>query len=218
MTTPHLKKSIDRSPLRLGFLLIGLALALAWFALSPPAHAVTPAPDGGYPNQNTAEGDSALFSLTTGTDNTAIGFDALYSNTGVYGSWNTAVGSQALFSNTGGSSNTASGYVALHSNTTGGVNTANGAAALYSNTTGSFNTATGEDALYRNTTGYYNTANGSGAWNRTQLASRTRPAVISRSLPTRLVGPTWPTGFRRSIATQPASRTRPTVLGIHPFR
>jgi len=71
MTILHLRKSIGRSPLRLGFLLIGLALA--WFALSPPAQAVTPPPDGGYPGFNTAEGDNALFSLTTGTNNTATG-------------------------------------------------------------------------------------------------------------------------------------------------
>ena len=63
------------------------------FALSPAAKAfgVSPPPDGGYPNQNTAEGDSALFSLTTGSDNTANGFQALYSNTG--GNSNTANGS-----------------------------------------------------------------------------------------------------------------------------
>ena len=54
------------------------AFALACFALSPVTHAqLLPPPDGGYPNQNTAEGDDALFSLTDGTDNTAIGFDAL---------------------------------------------------------------------------------------------------------------------------------------------
>jgi len=33
---------------------------------SPMARAVTPEPDGGYPGFNTAEGDNALFSLTTG--------------------------------------------------------------------------------------------------------------------------------------------------------
>ncbi len=64
MTILHLRKSIGRSPLRLGFLLIGLALALAWFALSPPAQAVTPPPDGGYFGFNTAEGAFALNSLT----------------------------------------------------------------------------------------------------------------------------------------------------------
>ena len=58
-----------------------IALTLGCFALSPQARAVDPPPDGGYPNQNTAEGDDALFSLTTGADNTAMGFDALDSNT-----------------------------------------------------------------------------------------------------------------------------------------
>src|SRR5206468_11888919 len=58
-----------------------IALTLGCFGLSPAARAVTPAPDGGYPKQNTAEGEDALFSLTTGTDDTAIGFDALDSNT-----------------------------------------------------------------------------------------------------------------------------------------
>src|SRR5205823_6356190 len=45
---------------------------------------------GGCPNDNTAEGDSALFSLTTGASNSAIGNSALFSNT--TGSGNTAVG------------------------------------------------------------------------------------------------------------------------------
>ena len=58
-----------------------IALTLGCFALSPTARAVDPPPDGGYPNQNTAEGEDALFSLTTGADNTAMGFDALDSNT-----------------------------------------------------------------------------------------------------------------------------------------
>ena len=62
-----------------GFLLIPLVLGC--FALSPAALAVTPARDGGYSNQNTAEGEDALFSLTTGTDDAAMGFDALDSNT-----------------------------------------------------------------------------------------------------------------------------------------
>src|ERR1700736_3156151 len=115
MTTLHLRKSIGRSPLRLGFLLI--MLALACFALSPTPNAfgVTPAPDGGYPGGNTAEGDNALQNLTTGT-------------------YNTAAGLQALYSNTTGGYNTANGFGALFSNTTGGLNTADGLQALFSNT------------------------------------------------------------------------------------
>ena len=38
-----------------------IALTLGCFALSPQARAVEPAPDGGYPNQNTAEDDDAPF-------------------------------------------------------------------------------------------------------------------------------------------------------------
>src|SRR4030095_11038947 len=94
MTTLHLRKAIGRSPLRLGFLLIGLALA--WVALSPPAQAGTPPPDRGYPGFNTAEGTDALFSRTTGGNNTALGFNALFSLT--TGTNNTATGANALFS------------------------------------------------------------------------------------------------------------------------
>ena len=50
--------------LRNGFVLLVVVLVL--LALSPTAHAVTPPPDGGYPNNNTAEGDNALLKLTTG--------------------------------------------------------------------------------------------------------------------------------------------------------
>jgi len=50
--------------------------AFACFAVSPTAQAqLSPPPDGGYPNHNTAEGDDALFSLTVGGDNTAIGIN-----------------------------------------------------------------------------------------------------------------------------------------------
>jgi len=110
--------SINCSPVRHAVLL-GAAVAFAWFALPPTARAVSPPPDGGYPNRNTAEGDFALFSDDTeaGTDNTAIDFNALYSN--ISGSENTATGSRALYSNLGGIDNTATGIVALYSNTIG---------------------------------------------------------------------------------------------------
>jgi hypothetical protein len=123
------------------------------------AEAVTPAPDGGYPNGNTAEGSNALFSLTTGTKNTADGYLALFFNT--TGRYNTATGAQALYSNTTGVANTANGMLALLHNTSGGDNTANGYGALYSNTTGYYNTADGYQALDHNTIGGENTANGS---------------------------------------------------------
>src|SRR5580704_4504529 len=134
-----------RSPLRRSFLLIPFAIALASLALSPAARAVSPAPDGGYPNFNTAEGDNALLHLTTGCCNTAIGNSALQNNT--TGNDNTAIGNSALRNNTTGHENTATGEEALISNTTGINNTAIGYAALASNTTGINNTANGFEAL-----------------------------------------------------------------------
>jgi trimeric autotransporter adhesin len=155
-TVSALRNLISRSPLQRGFPLI--AVALACFALSPMAQAVSPPPDGGYPNQITAEGDGALFSLTSGVWNTAVGYQALYYNT--TGSFNTANGAAALFNNSTGSDNTATGVLALASNTIGNSNTATGESALQSNTTGSFNTANGLGALNSNTTGGDNTATG----------------------------------------------------------
>ena len=135
-----------------------VALALGSFALCEMAQAVVPAPDGGYPGGNTAEGQNALFSLTTGGFNTAVGFLSLRGN--ATGQLNTAIGAGALLSNTTGEENTANGAAALLSNMGGPFNTANGAFALFSNISGSFNTATGDSALYGNTTGTDNTANG----------------------------------------------------------
>jgi hypothetical protein len=164
MKTLQLKNSVNRSPLRR---LLLITLALGCFALSPMARAVTPDPDGGYPGQNTAEGEDALLNLTTGSSNTAIGFDALFSNT--TGESNTAIGSEALYSNTvsvglfGGDGNTAIGNSALYNNSTGGLNTAIGSFALAGNTTSYGNTATGVQALQSNTTGIRNIALGYGA-------------------------------------------------------
>jgi hypothetical protein len=134
-----------------------IALLLACFALSPLAHAVVPPPDGGYPGFNTAEGQNALFGLTTGSANTAVGWFSLWSN--IEGSFNTATGAGALLFNTG-DNNTAIGAAALLFNTTGGANTAIGAAALLNNDNGASNSALGSEALTSNTTGDRNTANG----------------------------------------------------------
>jgi len=114
---------------------------------------------------NTAEGQNALFSLTTGGYNTAVGFFSLRSETA--GSFNTAIGAGALLVNTGsattGYQNTATGAGALLSNTAGGANTANGAFALFSNSVGGANTAVGSNALFQNTTGSNNIALGTTA-------------------------------------------------------
>jgi len=134
-----------------------IAGVLGCFEFLPKALAVVPAPDGGYPGGNTAEGQNALFSLTTGVHNTAVGFVSLRSDTA--GSYNTAVGAGTLLANTG-DENTATGFGALLSNSTGGGNTANGSLALFYNTTGTQNVAVGWHALESNVIGNYNTAIG----------------------------------------------------------
>jgi hypothetical protein len=138
-------------------LAIPLVLLFAFIALLPKAEAVSPAPDGGYPGGNTAEGQTALLSLTTGGFNTAVGFLSLRSNT--TGEFNTASGAGTLLANTA-NQNTATGAGALLSNTTGAGNTAIGAFALFRNTTSNLNTASGDGALFNNTTGAENTALG----------------------------------------------------------
>jgi hypothetical protein len=130
------------------------------FALLPSAQAVVPAPDGGYPGGNTAEGQAALLSLTTGGFNTAVGFLSLRSDAS--GGFNTALGAGTLLANTG-DTNTATGVGALLSNTIGFSNTANGAFALFNNTVAGSNTATGAYALYSNDGGVGNVATGGGA-------------------------------------------------------
>lgn len=132
-------------------------ILIALSACAATLFAVTPPPDGGYPNFNTAEGDDALLSLTTGLNNTALGANALLAN--VAGSFNTATGAFALANTTAGT-NTATGGYALTTNTTGSDNTGDGYSALFNNTSGSQNTAIGRDVLLANTTASMNTAAG----------------------------------------------------------
>jgi len=147
---------MDGSLLWHGFPLLSVTFILAWLALAPAARAVTPPPDGGYPGDNTAEGQNALFSLTTGGFNTAVGFFSLRADT--TGQFNTAIGAGTLLSNTA-DENTATGTGALLNNTAANHNTADGAFALLSNTTGVDNTAVGDRALFSNTANG-NTADG----------------------------------------------------------
>ena len=130
-----------------------IALTLGCFGLSPRARAVDPPPDGGYPGQNTAEGEDALLNLTTGESNTAIGFHALTKTRKA--SSNTAVGSNALQTLSSGkaSSNTAVGSNALQTLSSGNFNTALGFEALANATHADSNTAVGAYALRGTTTG-----------------------------------------------------------------
>ena len=163
INTPFMRTSIQKTiqmktiirPILIIFTLLSLGLV-------PITQAVSPAPDGGYPGQNTAEGDNALFNLspTDGGFNTAIGWLSLFAN--ATGSFNTGVGAGTLWANTS-HNNTAVGAGALVLNTTGDGNTANGAFALIRNTIGRGNTATGGAALFSNTNGSGNTAVGARA-------------------------------------------------------
>jgi hypothetical protein len=169
-----------------------VAHALSCLSLFSEAEAVNPPPDGGYPGGNTAEGQNALLSLTTGTYNTAVGLYSLKSNTvgqlntavgastlpiNSAGTLNTAVGGGALASNTLGNQNTAVGTFALLSNAFGGGNTAIGSQALFHNatgaTTGNANTAVGAVALFNNTIGSGNIALGNSAGSSVTTANNT---------------------------------------------
>jgi hypothetical protein len=137
--------------------LLAILTVLACFIILPGAPAVTPPPDGCFPNFTTAEGCDALGSLTTGAGNTGLGWRALFTDS--TGNFNTGVGAGALLLNTA-DSNTAVGAAALLLNTSGTQNTAVGTDALAFNDSGSSNTATGYFALMNNTTGGSNTAIG----------------------------------------------------------
>jgi Chaperone of endosialidase len=95
---------------------------------------------------------AAALSGTGGVNNLAVGLFAFLTNSGG-GSDNTAIGTDALRNNTSGESGTAVGFQALDANTTGFENTAVGIQALVQNTTGQENTAVGGAALGSNTTG-----------------------------------------------------------------
>ena len=153
--------------------------ALVCFGLCQQVQSATDTPDpGSLPTSNTADGQGALGSLTTGLYNSAFGFLSVLSlsdanfDTGVgagallvdNGGTNTAVGAGALFSNTTGSDNTAVGAFALFNSTTAGLNVAVGDSALVSfNGTTAFdgaNTALGSIALSAETSGEENVAVG----------------------------------------------------------
>jgi len=112
-------------------------------------------------SNNTAVGMQALLSNTTAASNTAVGKNALATTT--TGAENSALGHNSLLQNTTGASNTAIGMSALSNNTTANQSTAVGYQALFINTTGDRNAAFGAYAMQLNTTGSYNVAVGRAA-------------------------------------------------------
>lgn len=113
---------------------------------------------------NTAIGAGALMGNTTGSENVAIGFNALAGDPAA-GSFNTgddniAAGDDVLVLNTSGSDNIGVGFNALNENLTGSGNVAIGTHDLERNETGSNNIAVGDVALDFNNKGHGNIALG----------------------------------------------------------
>ena len=146
--------------------------AVACFGLCQQVQSATDTPDpGSISAGNTADGQLALLSLTTGIYNSAFGFYAALSISDQ--SFDTAVGAGTLLLDTAGT-NTAVGAGALFSNSTGSDNNAVGAFALFNNTTAFFNNAHGREALFANVDGGQNNAFGDLAMeNNTSGASNT---------------------------------------------
>jgi len=155
-----------------------IAVTIIIAALVEGASVCRPSPVGAMAPDNTKLGKNVL-TQNTGTNNTAVGFQAMAPNaqctgpgtptacciaagkgTCNSGSDNTAVGAAALTSNTTGLGNTAVGSGALVGNTVGSQNTALGYLAMLSNSTGSDNTAVGWGALDHSMAGSDNTAVG----------------------------------------------------------
>ena len=166
-------------------ILIPILSALACFALCQQVQSATDIPepkDDVVPVTNTADGQNALLSITSGIYNSAFGFDALLVlsdasfDTGFgagtllldNGGTNTAVGAGALLNNNVASDNNAVGAFALFNNDSDAAgsaefNNAFGRNALLNNIDGNENDSFGDDSMFANTTGSQNTAMGDDA-------------------------------------------------------
>src|SRR2546429_2737622 len=132
--------------MRIRKIIFGTVLsALVCFGLCQQVQSATDTPDpGSVPTSNTADGQGALGSLTTGLYNSAFGFLSVLSLSDA--SFDTGMGAGALLVDTAGA-NTAVGAGALFSNTTGADNNAFGTFAMFNNVGGFFNNAHGRNAL-----------------------------------------------------------------------
>src|SRR6266480_7414595 len=161
--------------------------ALVCFGLCQQVQSATDTPDpgGSLTVSNTADGQGALGSLSTGLYNSAFGFLSVLSLSDA--NFGTGIVAGALLVDNGGE-NTAVGAGALFSNTAGANNTAVGTFALFNNVGGSNNTAVRDLAL-ENNTGDYNTALGANAG--------TDPGIVSNNI---YVGDTGFGGDTNTIA------------------
>lgn len=162
------------------------------FVLAGAAYGQVPASnDTSDSNKNTGMGTGALggpLASSGGLENTATGFDALYSIT--TGSVNTASGVYALYSNTTGTANTASGSFALGGNMTGMFNAAFGSSLGLSVATGRFGAESrGEpDPLARSLCAESSAAGADRAGPAGARERRRSPGRAGRCTPTRSAG------------------------------
>jgi len=98
-------------------------------------------------NNNIAIGYESQFQ-SKGDFNVSVGVQTLFGNNVDFGSQNTAMGFQALYRNTSGDNNTAIGYESSQDNFDGIDNTSIGSKSLSSNQFGNRNTAIGKEALF----------------------------------------------------------------------
>lgn len=143
-------------------------------------------------NQNTFLGSYSGQNVTSGSDNTLIGYRTIAENNST-ASYNTGVGSQALRYNTTGADNVAVGYQALGSNTTANGNVAIGSGALSAVTTSNNNIGIGRTTGNNITTGTGNVLVGEGAV--TANATDNYSIVIGRLNGNNIVGKGDSTGF-----------------------
>ena len=102
---------------------------------------------------NAKGASTALSSITTGSNNVALGDSSLYAAT--TSSSNVAIGGKTLRHSTA-SNNVAIGLLSLYAATTSSFNVGIGANTLSSTTTGGFNLAIGNNSFQKNTTGQTN--------------------------------------------------------------
>src|SRR3989344_576758 len=180
-TSPFRKLSVEGSAWISGDLTISGLTSTS--TISATAFNSTDTANGGYSiggnkilyasstNHSTLVGMGAGNSMLFGNQNTALGYQSLFSADTTNS--NTATGYQAGYSQTGGNNNSYFGFQSGYDNISGGENSYFGTHAGYGNTTGSNNTVLGNYANEFSTTGSDNVVAGYAANYYNQSATST---------------------------------------------
>ncbi len=185
---------------------------------------------GGSLSGNTALGDAALTSHSSGTGNTAVGKYALTSNTsgaentavGYYaggngdGDYNTFVGYQAALNISGAIENTAVGHKSMQQMTNAEGNVAVGIESLQLNETGDVNTAIGTLSLQNNTADS-NTAVGYSSLNKNTTA-KGNTAVGAAALYAQTSGGVANSAFGNKALTKNTTADSGVALGFYALK